>query len=227
MQPVFVMGLIIVLTIVLLVFGLSTLTKMFSNFQPGKNKIRKDLRKMKAELHPWVEELVPWDRNEMELLSTNQINRTQQKGIVNSVKGVFTSIYHEPMVAYAYKKYASTGSGAILYVRTSKHEFVYRFSNKYTEVYIDNQKIGMLTKDKKLYNTSGNKVIALIDQKNAELILPILVEGREIGSLLPAQQSKKGLNPRAFDMFSEKIDNDEEKVFLSLAILELVERSLK
>lgn len=64
------------------------------NFQPGKAKIRSDLKKMKGEITPWIDELVPWDREELELLSSNQVNQKVKKGVIKTAKGVFTSIYH-------------------------------------------------------------------------------------------------------------------------------------
>ena len=45
------------------------------HFQPGKAKIRTDLKKMKDEITPFIEELIPWNKEELELLSSNQVKQ--------------------------------------------------------------------------------------------------------------------------------------------------------
>ena len=68
------------------------------NFQPGSTKIRTDLKKMKSEIMPWIDQLVPWTREELELLSTNQKNQKIKRGIITTAKGIFTSVYHLSLI---------------------------------------------------------------------------------------------------------------------------------
>ena len=60
---------------------------------------------MRTEIAPYVEDLVPLESEELELMSLNQLNQSLKKGMTTTAKGVFTSIYQEPLVAYSYKKY--------------------------------------------------------------------------------------------------------------------------
>ena len=74
------MRIIILLLVVALIAAASfaaiyALYQLLINFQPGRSKIKADLKKMKAEIQPFVDELVPWTKEEMELLSINQINK--------------------------------------------------------------------------------------------------------------------------------------------------------
>jgi len=194
------------------------------NFQPGSTKIRTDLKKMKSEIMPWIDQLVPWSKEEMDLLSTNQVNQKIKKGIITTAKGIFTSVYHEPLIAYSYKKYVSPNVNAVLFVRTSHHEFVYRMKKKGTELFIDNQPVGNITNDGLLYGGKRNRLLARINKKGSELELPIIVGDKERGTLVKADSSGE-VNARALQLVTP-MGNQEEAVFLSLAILELVNDSI-
>jgi len=112
------------------VAGIYFLYQALVNYHPSKRKVQSDLRKIQEEIQPWINELIPWKADELNLLSLNQINRAYKKGIVTTMKGVFTSIYQEPMVVYSYRRYFSPDEDAVLYARTSHHEFIYRFKRR-------------------------------------------------------------------------------------------------
>jgi len=192
-----------------------------TNYQPNKSKIRTDLRKMKEEITPWISNLVPWDKEELELMSSTQTNQTVKKGMVTTAKGIFTSIYHEPLIAYSLKKYISDNH-SILFARSSNHEFVYRKKKGKTEIFIDNQKVGFLNEKGMLYGNRRNRLLARINN-NDTLELPIIIGEKEVGTVMKPKAGT--VNPRAFQ-FVNKMGKQEEAVFLSLAILELVENSI-
>ena len=193
------------------------------NYSPGRGKIRTDLKKMKTEINPWVDKLVPWSREELELLSSNAVHQKVKKGIITTAKGVYNSIYHEPLIAYSYKKYLSSRENTVLYARTSNHEFVYRTKKGKTELYIDNQKVGFINEKGLLYGSRRKQLLARINQDEHTLDLPIIIGNKEVGTLI--KPSKDAVNPRAFQ-FVGKMDKNEEAVFLSLAVLELVKNSI-
>ncbi len=206
---------------------IATLWVMFQilrNFQPGSNKIEKDLQKMKAEIQPWTDELVPWTHEEMELLSQRQINKSVKKGISKEVKGVLISVYNEPLAAYSYKKYLGDGPNAILFVRTSKQEFVFRFKKKGAELTINNQKVARVDQSGKLFSLRNGQLIAELARDEDELILPIRVGNKEVGALLKPQQAMK-VNPRAFEFLNE-MEETEETLSLAIALKELVNAEL-
>lgn len=159
-------------------------------------------------------------------MSVQQTNRTVKKGLTTIVKGMFTSIYHEPMVAYAYKKYVSSGKpNAILYARTSGQEFVYRLRNNEVQVQIDGELVGSLKKGGLLYSARSQKPIARLQRSQHQELLPILVGDRELASLPPASE-EDSVHTRALQYLDDKINKQEESLLLSLAILELVERDI-
>jgi hypothetical protein len=196
--------------------------KMMQNYKPGRSKIQKDLQEIKAELKPWIVDLIPWSREEMEQLSLNQINKSSKKRIINTSKGIFTTIYHEPVIAYCYRSYFGKGENALLYARTSDSEFIYRIKDGQTELVIDNELVGTLNSNGVLYHYKTEKPIAQLKQTNSQQLHPIDVGEREVGSLVnPARANK--FNSRAFELLVD-MKKEEEKVFLSLAILQMVRK---
>lgn len=217
------MGLVILFGIGLVLTALYLIINLFNNLPPSKNKLNEDIKKMEADLQPWIAQLVPWDRDEMELFSLNQINQIIKKSVGTTAKGMFTSIYHEPMLAYSYKKYASPNLNAVLYARTAKHEFIYRIKKNKIQIMVDGEALGTLKDDGVLYNPR-NKAFASINRSEKQL-LPVVVKEREIAHITNPRLAEQA-NPRAFDLISLDMSEEEEKVFLSLGVLEVIQAKI-
>ncbi|MEM9917538.1 MAG: hypothetical protein AAF990_05545 [Bacteroidota bacterium] len=218
--------LISILAISLIGGGIYLLYRLLTNFQPSKSKVQADLKMLKEELDNWSSELIPWKTEELELLSLNQSNRTVKKNLTTIVKGMFTSIYHEPMVAYAYKRYVSSGKpNAILYARTAEQEFIYRFRNNEITLAIDGQPVGTIKQGGVLYEGRSGKMIGRINRSEKNELLPIIVGERELASL-PMPNEEQLPHSRAFQYVEERMNEKEKLVLISLAVLELVQRDL-
>ena len=200
--------------------------KVLARVSPGKKKIQEDIQKMKDEIDVWVKDLVPIGKEELELFSQTQINQVLKKRINISAKGVFTTIYNEPIIAYNYKKYGS-GKDALLYARSANHEFAFKIHKDEVKLVIDNELVGTIKSNGVLYAAENNLMIARFNRENAAL-LPIVIQDRKVGHLsLPANSSsKKEIDQRAFEFLKEDLSGEEKKLFLSLAIYELVTRNL-
>lgn len=196
-----------------------------TNFQPGTQKIKSEIKKMQAELEPYINQLVPWNQEEMELLSLNQVNTSAKKRVVRTIKGVFTTIYHEPALAYIYRSFPGFGKeeNAVLLARTAAHEFIYRIKGSQTELTINNLVVGTIKNQSLLYGASSNRLIARINRDDDQLLLPIYVQDKELGSLNAPDKVQK-VNPRAFE-FLRKMDEDETALYLSLASLEMIRKT--
>lgn len=216
------MGVIIAMMIIVTLAGLGIYfgLKTLENFNPGRNKIQKDLKVLKAELQPFIVDLVPWTEDEMEQLSLNTIRRKATKNVVKSLKGIFTTIYHEPLIAWAYRRYVSSKENALLYAKTSHHEFIYRIKKNMVEIVVDDQLVGQVNQEGVLFPNKGKKALAQINHGSEELGLPIIVNEKEVGRLNDLSKLDK-INSRAFQVVS-KMEDEEEKVFLALSILEMV-----
>lgn len=206
------------------VIGIMVLMKTLQNLNPGRARIQADLKKIRAELAPLVADLVPWTAEEMEQLSFNQIKKSIKSGLVKTSKGVLTTIYHEPVIAWAYKKYVSRGENGLLYARTSNQEFIYRIKNGEVEMVVGDELKGILNQSGTLVSHKGNKQLAQINKNQDNLTLPVLVNNKLMGSLSNPDRNKRK-NTRAFQHLM-KMDKEEEELVLSLSILEMVKREI-
>ena len=225
MTPTIFMGLVLILAIALGVGAISILYQILTNFQPSDSKINADIRTMRAEIDKMNLNLVSWDKEELELFSLNQINQLVKKNITTTAKGVFTSIYQEPMLAYSFKKYVSPSLNAVLYARTAEHEYVYRIRKDSIKIMIDGQAIGVLDKEGALYSPQKKQLLAQLPKGSEDLMLPIIVNNKEVGHITNPKKTNAP-NPRAFDLVATDMTKAEEEVFLALGVLEVIQRSI-
>lgn len=215
---------VITLVAFILVSAVYLISLLIKNFQPGKSKVEADINYMKSQLQLFINELIPWNKKELDLLSYNQVNQKISNGLIKSGQGVITSIYHEPMIAWAYKKYVGGGDNALLYAKTSHHEFIFRVRNNGTTIIIDGNEIGELRENGLLYGKQNNRLIARINRQGSQLALPVLIGDKEVATL----KSKSYLdqtNKRAFELLNEMTDQ-EEALLLSFTILEITKEAL-
>ncbi|MBI1223770.1 MAG: hypothetical protein GC192_00920 [Bacteroidetes bacterium] len=213
------------LILALSMIGITVFMKTLQNYKPGRAKIQADLKKIRAELAPLVAHLVPWTDEEMEQLSFNQIKKSIKNGLVKSSKGVLTTIYHEPVIAWAYKKYVSKKENGLLYARTSNQEFIYRIKNGEVEMVVGENLVGILNEKGQLVSHKGNKLLAQVNKNEDNLTLPLLINNKLVGSLSNPERNQRG-NNRAFQHLM-KMNKEEEEIVLSLSILELVKREIE
>lgn len=214
------------LTAVVIGLSLWILARVIRNMAPNEKRINADLEAMKREVEPFVSELVPIGKEELELFSMSQVNQLLKKGVSTTARGVFTTIYNEPVVAYSYKKYPTRKNIAVLYARTAHHEMAYFMKGGEIKLIIDDQVVGKVKEDGILYGARSNRLLAQVN-KDLPDFLPVIVKDKEVGSLVKATPTEKNeLSQRAFEFVKSDLTKEEEAVFLSLAVLELVQRTV-
>lgn len=220
------MGIFALFTLVTVGIGFGILTRILPQVAPNYKKVQKDLKELQAEMDGWLkEELVPIGREELELFSTNQLHQTVKKGFTFKARGVFATVYNEAVLAYSFKRYVGTGVNALLYARTAHHHYAYWLKGKEIQVLIDNKMLGALQENGILYNEKSRPIARL--NFNLPEIIPVLIGEREVASITKAQVRKGDiLSPRAFQFIKSDMTDEEEKLFLALATLELVQRSI-
>ncbi len=222
------MGIFALSTLLVAGAGIYIFSKVFPNFQPGNKKVQADLKDMREELAPAATNLVPLDNKDLELLAAEEEEHKVKKGFTTKVKGTLSTIFHEPVALYSYKKYLSTsGKDAVLYVKTARHEYFYWIKHKGTKVVIDNSLIGNLENQEILYGGKKDRMIARINRDEEEF-MPVLVQGKEIGSIVKTGPGEKqALSTRAFGYVVDNVLPEERAVFLSLAFYELIMRKVE
>lgn len=212
---------------VLVVVGLLLLLNLYSkNSMPSKKRQAAELQALRNDMDQWVDKLVPLEKAELDLFSLSQDKQVIKSGLGASAKGVFTTIFQEPVVAYSYKRYLGSKVNELLYARTGNHEYVYWTKNGQTELHIDQQPIGKIS-NKVLYGSKSGQELASISPQARQNYLPVKVGKREVGALnTEAPKGKDALSQRAFQFIPDDLDDKEEQLFMALVTLELVKQSL-
>jgi hypothetical protein len=193
---------------------------LFFGVGPSSKRINANIEKIRKRADLRLSELVPWGLEDLELFSFNQKGKVLKKRLGRSVEGVISSIFHESMVYYHFKKYTVSKINGILYLRTARYEIVYRIRPKESQVFVNDNYFATLTKEGILYVRSRRKNIRgqVIDISNLrkEIILHDMVAGYVV---FPEQQAS--VNPRAFEI-SDKLEDKDILHFMVLGIFEVV-----
>lgn len=217
---------LLIISVALLV-AIMIFFKMWSaNRMPGKKQRGRAVRELQEDMDSWSADLVPLNKEELDLFSLAQDKQVVKTGAGASAKGTFTTIFHEPVVSYSYRRYLGKQVNELLYARTAEHDYVYWTENGKTSLEIDNQPVGTIDKGA-LFGTKTGKQIASIGTVARENYLPVSVGSREVGAIttLPVVKGD-ALSQRAFEFIPKDLNEKEELLLMSLATLELVKRSL-
>lgn len=203
---------------------------LLGNMAPGQKKLPAEADRMRTDMDKWAGDLVPLDREEINAFALTQERQQLSKGLSTSAKGVFTTIYHEPVMAYTYRKYLKLGKReqVLLLVRTKGHEFVFQTDAKGLQLSIDGQPVGTIKDDGGLYGAKSHKLLATVKRDSHPEVMPIVVYDREVASVTKAlPPAKGGISPRAFEFVKSDLTREEELLFLSLSALELIKRHIQ
>ncbi len=197
------------------------------NWQPSSSKINKDVNELSLAVQDDIDALLPWDEDELELLSYDVVKQSSKRGLGTTYSGTITSIYQEPMVVYVGKKYMNLSKKAngFIYAVTAHHDFFYRLRNNGVTLYIDEKEVGYLKGNGDLVSMDRKKLLASINSKSNELFAPVTIGKREIANIKKLKTSVK-INERAFNHVKKDISKDEERLLLSLSIYEILKQDI-
>ena len=146
--------------------------------QPDDAEVAEDLQELKKMCAPYKGGLEPFS----EEISSSKLDQVLSKGQQRTGSGVFLSTVGQPIIAYAYRKYIGPSTNATIYVLTSEHEYVYRYTTKGAEVTIDGKKQGLLRENGKLYNYK-NEEVASVEKFGAIAQNKIFIGSEEVAKV--------------------------------------------
>lgn len=223
-MPRFFLLLLTIAVVLLILTGIRLLTKSGSSPRARRKKVQDDVRKMREEITPFIAQLISMTNEELELLSYNQLNQTIKRGKVTTAKGIFTTVYQEPVIAYSYKQYDGHKS-AVIYARTKEQEYTYRINDNKIAIAIDKVYFGTI-QDGNLFVGEENQFIGQLESGGSPKTAPIKINEQNIAAFHDPKASSSP-NPRVFKYFNKDLEGTERKAFLSLTILELVESTVQ
>lgn len=166
--------------------------------------------------------LIPFTGADLETISLRKGLRQHVAGREDTTLGIYESIYHEPLVAFAYRDY-DLGTNALLVVQTSSVTWVYQIAKKHTTVSINGRPVGKIKQDGTLVSMETSRKLAEIDLMGRDNY-PVAVGDRPVGHVMH-HSSAGSVNPRAVSVYHD-LEQDEQELFLALAFLSMVQGEL-
>ncbi|MBL4648392.1 MAG: hypothetical protein JKY03_01580 [Aureispira sp.] len=181
--------------------------------QPTESEVDQDLKELKDKIKQFKGGFMPWTDE----ISSNQIDQILTKDNARSGNGVFLSNLGDPIFAYAYKNYIGPGKNAVMYILTQEREYIFRITNKGTEIFVDNEKKGLIRENGVFYDLKNDEV-ATLKRHGASGINKIYIGGEEIAKIaLPDSIAVK-----AIDITKLELSPLERNTVQMMAIYDLV-----
>ncbi len=192
---------------------------------PIKQRMPKDLLRFKQLLAQYSEQLVPWNKEEIEKLSLNvEGQKTIRKDGLESI-GTFSSIYHEPMFSYGLRMYPARKRGGVLYAQAEQHELYFYILPQEVDVQVNGVVLGKIM-DGKLYSTDGS-MLANYLENTLEDYTAIIINSKDFGHVLRKGKNNNQVNPRALDLVEPKMNQEEKVIFMVMSIWKIVTENIK
>ncbi len=192
---------------------------------PLNKRMPKDMLRLKQIVNQFVSQLIPWEKNEIELLSLNKVNvKSSQKNGFEST-GAFASIYQEPLFSYGYREYPTKETYSVLYAQTKENELFFYEYPKEVEVLVNGAALGRLI-DGKLYGTDGS-MLANFLENNLESYTTVVIGNKDAGHILRKDGYNNDVNPRALDLVSNQMKGNENVIFLAMCIWKIVKENVR
>ena len=196
-------------------------SRLFSSisFAPDSRAWKSLLAALRHRIDTQKTRLVAWESDMTGLLSLNRLE-LKKPGFFNTVySGVYTTIYQEPVLAYAGQR---SGNTSVLVARTSNREFVFRNKGKETEVWVNSQPFALFSNGALLSAGRSSQQLARLEAQPDESQFPIMI-GQRTAAAVANPGRAAGPNPRAFTLLRE-LNQEEETAVLALAIMQLNEQ---
>lgn len=217
------MGVLALSALILAGAGFVLFAQSAPNFMPGQKKVLSDLKLIREEVLAISSDLVPVRKEDLETLSSKEVVSSVKKRMVTNHKGIFVTIFDEHAVAYYCRRYLSNKSDALIFAKTSKHEFFYWLHKGECDIVIDEQSVGSLNETTGvLIGARTKKTIAGVEKKeNGSAVIQI--QAREVARLAPVKPGAKDvLSRRIFEFVKNDLSQEEEAIIMAIAIFEMV-----
>ncbi len=192
---------------------------------PIKDRMPRDLLQLKKLVARFSGRLIPWKKEEIEILSLNKMDEQVKRKRDFTSTGAFASIYQEPIFSYGYKLYGTRERTGVLYAQTEGNELFYYIYPNEVDVQVNGVALGKIIEGK-LYGTDG-RMLANFLENRMEYYTAIIINNKDAGHILQKNQYNNDVNPRALDLVDNELNLDESVIFLAMAIWKIVNDNVK
>lgn len=186
---------------------------------PSKSRINRDFREMENDLEEFKSRLVRIQDKELEELSDFTLSKPKFKRRSKSFKSLVGTIFEEPAMAIAYKRYSSNQMNALGIARFRDREYTFRYRPKEVTIYLNQNFVGSLKRNGEL--RLRKKLLARIEPSGN--LTNVLVEGREVASMdFTAETSNKVRN--RIIKYVRTVDVQERNIIQAFYAMGIIEK---
>lgn len=208
------------LIVLLIIFGtMFFIVYQFASFLLGtksvKRKIEKDKQFFFEALDDLMDGLVDVDHDELKIMGVSPVSKSVNQGVSTFEKGVLSTIYQEPIVAYTSKLY-NTSNTLLLTARTSDHVYYIKSEGESFKVFRKDRLIGTISDDYQfdIVEHTQDRIMA---EKHGSKSLCLKQKGKELAHLNLRNEKGGFDSDRVFSLFHDfKSGNEEELLLLAI-----------
>jgi hypothetical protein len=197
--------------------------KILDYFSFGKNRVAQEKENLTELVHNLSGDLIPWSKKDAELLSFGTIEKKIYKG--DSAKGIFVSIYDEPMMAFATKEFNRAKLTKMTIAHTKNHKFFYLDTPKAIQCYFNDQQIGFMKEDYMFYSMK-KRLAGRINSGGHDSYSTVIYKDAELGLINPLSFDSP-FSKRVFDLINDKLTTEGEIILMCLTFYYLIDKLSK
>ncbi len=183
-----------------------------------KDAIEKEVVKTRKLFAKQLQDLISWNRNEMELLSYFVSEKSERKGFGYSFRGVFTSVYQENMMVFQRKIPFGKAKNGFTIVITKQHEILYDGKD---QVYVNGEFLGKIDKKGRFSNSKIRRVFGSVAEERYSKYEILNEEKNVLGSIKIPEDWDLPF-PRALEVY-EDMDTHNLITFKVLACRKMID----
>lgn len=201
----------------LIFFGFFFIVYQAVSFLLGSNSVKRmmqrDSESLQNELSDLLESLIPLEAEEFKLLSNNPISKKIRKGISGFNKGLLSTIYQEPIFAFALKSYKSENQ-ELLVIKSQKKAYELLFDGEKTKVFINDEAIGTINRKEKLLSLDGKSIMCELVSEESGNTKVIKSMGNDLAHLNLNIVNNTNNSERVFSLFHDFKNNIDDNVVI-------------
>lgn len=185
----------------------------------GAKRLKSERQKLIEELEPYRDKLIPWDKEEMSLLSYTISEGKTYKDQYG--KGLFVSIYDEPLMSFSFKTFGHKKMNRISMAETGNHHMLYLDKHTHVDCYFNNQLVG-LYRNPNLFYSPRKRLLGRINDSGGGDYKSIVYKDKELASMNPIEKNPK-FNKRIFDLLQSNISREEQVILMTMSFYFLMQ----
>ena len=197
-------------------FILVQLLSFFVGTKSVRRQLQRDIKHLDRLMGEFKEGLIPFEEDEFKLLSSQPVLKKNRKSRSTFSRGVLSTIYQEPLIAFSLKENYRDDS-VLLLAQSDKNKFQLNFNGKNTEVYVDGQNLGYINSNHEFINPQ-NQRIAGIEHSEGEKYAKVFLNNKDTAHINIRESNNE--SERVFSLFHDfKHEDSDEMVLLTLYYL--------